>query len=131
MSSHCADPLSGTNVELDLSKVYQLAIGHNGWFKVPRATQTLLFILDKHGRSLVSINGFSSHKYLTFRERQKFQGLITQNGGLEAIELPNADTGGVREDGPGLLCLRAISSVLLTVYNLSTAQEVMHAIFTD
>jgi hypothetical protein len=130
MSSHWhADPLSGINGQLELNKVYQLAIGPNGWFKVPHATQTLLYILNKCGRRLISIRSFNSHKYLTFRQRQKFHGLITQNGGLESIELPKADTGTVGEGG--LLCLRALSSALLTVYSLRTAQEVMHEIFTD
>jgi hypothetical protein len=107
-------PLSQIAVPLiDVNSAVQLAVGAHGWWKARQRSVSLMEMIHANGGHLAPSSSFNTQRYRDVRHASEFRGIAWYDGRLESVPLPNASTGTFGD--PGLLCLRAITTALLTL----------------
>lgn len=117
-------PLSQIAVPLiDDNSAIQLAVGAYGWWKAKERSMSLVEMINANGGHLAPSISFNLSHYLSVRQRFQFHGIVWFDGRLESIPLPNASTGKLGD--PGLMCLRAVTTALLALYNVDCTTAVL------
>jgi len=117
-------PLSQIAVPLiDINSAIQLAVGAYGWWKAKERSQSLEEMIHANGGHLSPTSSFDMSRYLAIRQRFQFRGIVWFDGRLESIPLPNAST--ARFGDPGRLCLRAITTAILALYDVGSTTDIL------
>ena len=112
---------------LDLKSAVELAVGAHGWWKARQRSVSLLEMVLSGGGALVPSFAFNLRRYVAACQTAEFRGIAWFDGRLESLRLPNASTA-IKGDA-GLLCLRALTTVLLALYDVeSTCVVLSHII---
>jgi hypothetical protein len=117
-------PLSQIAVPLiDVNSAVQLAVGAYGWWKARERTLSLVEIVHANGGRLVPSMTFNLARYLAIREASEFRGIVWFDGRLESVPVPKAST--AKMGDAGLLCLRAIVTALLVLYDVESTTAIL------
>ena len=117
-------PISQLSIPLlDVPGAVQLARGVHGWWKARPRSITFTQAIEAAGGQLSPSTTFVKHRYYEARDGTEVRGIAWDDGKLESLALPNASTSTEGDDG--LICLRAIISALLAIYNVETASAIL------
>ena len=117
-------PISGVVLSLiDVPSAVQLAVGAYGWWKARERTAGLVQTINANEGHLASCIAFNPTLYYAIRRNNKFHGTAWNDGKLESVNLPNASTGTFGD--AGILCLRAITTVLLALYDTDCVSTIL------
>jgi hypothetical protein len=120
-------PISQVAVPLlDVKTAVQLAVGAYGWWKARERSITLVDMVHAIGGQLAPPTTFNAAQYQFVRRKTEVRGIAWYNGRLEAVPLPRASTGNWGD--LGLICLRAVTTALLTLYNIDATAAVLSRI---
>ena len=108
---------------LDMHAAVQLAVGAYGWWKAKERTLSLIEMVHADGGRLAPSTTFNRGRYLTIRETSEFRGIAWFDGRLESVPVPKAST--AKMGDAGLLCLRAITTALLVLYDIDSTTAVL------
>jgi hypothetical protein len=108
---------------LDVKTAVQLAAGAYGWWKARERSITLLDLVQAVGGQLAPCSAFNIFRYQTVRRTNEVRGIVWHDGRLEAVPLPRASTGNWGD--LGLICLRAVTTALLALYNVDATTAVL------
>jgi len=108
---------------LDVKTAVQLAVGAYGWWKARERTITLVDMVQAVGGQLAPSPTFDLSRYQAARRTTEVRGIAWYDGRLEAVPLPRASTGNWGD--LGLICLRAVTTALLAVYNVDATTAVL------
>jgi hypothetical protein len=108
---------------IDVNSAVQLAVGAYGWWKARERTAGLVETINANGGHLASCIAFNPTLYFAIRRNNKFHGTAWNDGKLESVNLPNASTGTFGD--AGILCLRAITTVLLALYDTDCVSTIL------
>jgi len=117
-------PISQVAVPLlDVKGAVQLAVGAYGWWKARERSLTLLDMVHAMGGQLAPSTTFDLSRYQAARSTTEVRGILWYNGRLESVPLPRGSTGNWGD--LGLICLRAVTTALLAVYNVDATTAVL------
>ena len=108
---------------IDVSTAVQLAVGAYGWWKARERSAGLIETIHGCGGALVPASSFSRSRYLSARRSTQVLAIAWFDGRLESVALPKASTGSSGD--PGTLCLRAITTALLSLYDVESTTAVL------
>jgi hypothetical protein len=117
-------PISQVAVPLlDVKTAVQLAVGAYGWWKARERSVSLVDMVQAVGGQLAPCTAFSHSRYLSARHTSEVRGIAWYDGRLEAFPLPRASTGNWGD--LGLICLRAVTTALLALYDVESTTVVL------
>jgi hypothetical protein len=108
---------------IDLHSAVQLAVGAFGWWKARERTAGLIETINASGGHLAPCLAFNSTLYFAARKHNEFRATAWYDGRLESVNLPKASTG--THGIAGILCLRAITTVLLALYDIDFVTTIL------
>jgi len=116
-------PISQIAIPLvDINGAVQLAVGAYGWWKAQERSMSLMETIKTVGH-LVPSTTFNRFRYEAARRTTEVRGIAWYDGRLESFPLPSASTANVGDGG--LVCLRAITTVLLALYDANSTTAVL------
>ena len=117
-------PLSQIAIPLiDVNAAIQLAVGAYGWWKARERSVSLIELVNGNGGRLSASLSFNISQYLMACQSSEFRGIAWFDGRLESVPVPNAST--AKFGDAGMICLRAITTALLTFYNIDSTTAVL------
>ena len=117
-------PLSQIAVPLiDVNSAVQLAVGAYGWWKARERCMSLVEMVNANGGRLAPSISFNIKRYLTACQSSEFRGIAWFEGRLESVPLPNASTWKMGDTG--VICLRAVTTALLALYDVDSTSAVL------
>jgi hypothetical protein len=116
-------PLSQIAIPLvDVNGAVQLAIGAYGWWKARERSLSLIETIATCGQLSPSTN-FNELRYDAARRTTEVRGIAWYDGRLESLPCPGASTGTMGDKG--LICLRAITTALLAIYDVNATTAIL------
>ena len=117
-------PLSQIAIPLiDVNAAIQLAVGAYGWWKARERSVSLIELVNGNGGRLSASLSFNMSRYLMACQSSEFRGIAWFDGRLESVPVPNAST--AKFGDAGMVCLRAITTALLALYNIDSTTAVL------
>jgi hypothetical protein len=117
-------PLSQIAIPLiDVNAAIQLAVGAYGWWKARERSVSLIELVNGNGGRLSASLSFNISRYLMACQSSEFRGIAWFDGRLESVPVPNAST--AKFGDAGMICLRAITTALLTFYSVDSTTAVL------
>ncbi|KAF2835280.1 hypothetical protein M501DRAFT_461779 [Patellaria atrata CBS 101060] len=120
-----AGPLTQIGLEIvSIHTAVQLATGAYGWLKGRERSKSLIQLLSVGGGQLVSSSSFNANVYKQLRQEcGTIQGVVVQERSVQSTSLPKAST--AISDHAGTTCLRALTAVILCVYNIEGTVSIL------
>lgn len=107
---------------VDTHTAVQMAGGTYGWWKAKERSVSLTEMIATHGRLAPSTN-FNKFRYETARHTTKIHGIARYDGRLESFPCFSSSTANIEDEG--LLCLCAITTALLTIYDVKATTAIL------
>ena len=115
--------LSEAASQLDPDSAAFLATGHHGWYKARQRSDVLVEMIRATGGHLTPSSSFDMGRYLAARNAGEFRGIVLVNQTLQPVTLSKASTAAIGD--PGLNCLRALTTALLSIFTDETTTAVL------
>ena len=108
---------------IDIRSAVELAAGAYGWWKARERSLSLIEMIHASGGRLAPSTTFNMSLYYAARQTSSVRGIAWYDGRLESFPLPRASTGSLGDSG--LVCLRALTTALLALYDVESVSAVL------
>ena len=108
---------------LDVNAAIQIAVGAYGWWKARERSLSLMETIEATSGHLAPSTNFNKFRYEAARRTTEVRGIAWYDGRLESFPCPRASTANIGDGG--LICLRAITTALLAIYDVNATTAVL------